>query len=110
MKDKQTVLLIVSYLTEMTPEEINTDYGLLDKLTNEIGNEDINISVDDKQVILRHQGVSALILDEGRFNCGRCAKCGGWTTDKEKPDAIEGLSRGTVIDGKLICDQCKWDC
>lgn len=34
------------------------------------------------------------------------SKCGQWTTDREKPDSIVGLSNGATINGRLLCDEC----
>ena len=44
-------------------------------------------------------------IDETRLNCGRCARCGSWTTDNERPDPILDLGIGARVDGQLYCDE-----
>lgn len=43
-------------------------------------------------------------LDPATMNCGRCAECGCWTTDCERPDRLTGVNAGAVHDGRLLCD------
>jgi hypothetical protein len=43
-------------------------------------------------------------LDPSRFNCGRCAECGAWTTDWLAPERIEALRRGILVGGVLLCE------
>jgi hypothetical protein len=43
-------------------------------------------------------------LDPARFNCGRCAECGAWTTDWLAPERIEALRRGIRVGGVLLCE------
>ena len=105
MEGKKTVLIRVAYLVELPDEEVNVDDGILDKIANRIG-EDKNLVIDNKDITLDWNSTSSLMLDSGNFNCGRCSKCGQWVTDKEKPDAVEGLCNGATVDGKLLCDDC----
>ena len=50
-------------------------------------------------------GTSYCDLDPSTMNCGRCAVCGVWTTDRERPEPIRGLSYGARFDGRLLCDE-----
>jgi hypothetical protein len=43
-------------------------------------------------------------LDPSRFNCGRCAECGAWTTDWLAPERIDALRRGMRVGGVLLCE------
>ncbi len=38
--------------------------------------------------------------------CGKCCKCGAWTSDKDNPECVEGFSDGVFLDGKWWCDLC----
>lgn len=105
MEGKKTVLIRVAYLVELPEEEINTDDGVLDKITSIIG-EDMKLVIDNIDVTLDWNYTSSFILDSTNFNCGKCSKCGQWTTDREKPDAVEGICNGAIVDGKLLCDEC----
>ncbi len=105
MEGKKTVLIRVAYLVELPEDEINTDNGILDKITDEI-NEDKSLLIDNKDIALDWNFTSSLMLDTGHFNCGKCSKCGHWTTDRDKPDAVEGLCNGATLDGQLLCDEC----
>lgn len=69
MEKKDTVLISVSYLVELSEEDINTDYGMLDKITNEISeNRKLNIDGID----ITWNGTSALVLDSKHYNCCKC--------------------------------------
>ena len=50
-------------------------------------------------------GTSYRTLDPSAMNCGRCAVCGAWTTDRERPEPIGGLQNGARIDARLLCDE-----
>jgi len=49
---------------------------------------------------------SFIVLNPKKMNCGKCNSCGGWTTDKEKENPVNGLSDGATVDGLLFCVQC----
>ncbi len=51
------------------------------------------------------QIVSFAALDPTTTNCGRCAQCGAWVTDRERPEPNRGLTNGAVVDGRLLCDE-----
>lgn len=101
---KKTVLINVSYLVDLSEEEINNDNGILDKITNFINDKILHI--DDKDILLEWSSTSSLILDSAILNCGKCSNCGQWTTDREKLNIIEGICNDATVDGKLLCDDC----
>lgn len=39
-------------------------------------------------------------------NAFRCAKCGVWASDFKKPDELDGIGSGSVVDGRFLCTQC----
>ena len=61
------------------------------------GGEDAAREIGCHQVVVRE-------LDPSRFNCGRCAECGAWTTDWLAPERIEALRRGMRVGGVLLCE------
>ncbi len=105
MNKKNTVLIKVSYLIDLSETAINTNEGLLDKIINEIS-DDKKLKIDNIYLLLNWNGTSSLILDPKNFNCGKCSNCGQWTTDREKPEALEGICNGATVDDKLLCDEC----
>lgn len=40
-------------------------------------------------------------------NAGRCASCGRWTSDYNAPDFLDQLALGKIIDGRLLCIECR---
>jgi hypothetical protein len=46
-------------------------------------------------------------LNEPGANFGRCTDCGRLVSDYAKPHQINGLIDGTVVEGMLICDECR---
>lgn len=105
MKAKKTVLVRVAYLVELPEEEINCDDGLLENIIDAISNSE-NLLIQNKNISLEWNSTSSFILESENFNCGKCSKCGHWTTDREKPDAVEGISYGATVDDQLLCDEC----
>ncbi len=41
-------------------------------------------------------------------NAGRCAECGRWTSDVDEPDFLILLVIGSTVDGKLVCNECRY--
>lgn len=102
---KKTVLINISYLIELPEEDIDTDDGMLDIITNQIS-ESKSLHINDLEIPLEWNSTSSLILDSAHLNCDKCSKCGQWTTDREKPDIIQGICNGATVEGKLLCDEC----
>jgi hypothetical protein len=105
MSKKETVLIKVAFLVELSDEEINNVDGLLDKIMTKVGNDE-TLLVDNKSIDLKWINTSSHTLDVKSENCGRCANCGGWTTDREKPNYIPELCDGATVNGSLLCDEC----
>jgi len=40
-------------------------------------------------------------------NAARCAACGAWTTDHDKPDPVAGIRSGAVLNGVFLCEPCR---
>lgn len=105
MKDKKTVLITVSYLVELLELESNLDDRVLDIITNRLS-ESRSLEIEGRETLLQWNSSSSLVLDSEALNCDKCSNCGQWTTDREKPDAIDGICNGATVDGKLLCDEC----
>lgn len=97
--NKKSYLVTVGYLIELTDEEKN-EIG--EKLMSVIPDE-ITININKQ---LKWESTSTICLDPKTMNCGRCQKCNSWVTDREKPNHIEQLNNGAVVDGQLLCDEC----
>lgn len=105
MDKKETVLIKVTYLVELTEDEVISNDCILDEITHKIGNDE-KLIAKDKTINLKWNGTSSFVLDPNNKNCGRCVNCGAWVTDREKPDAIPELCNGATVNGKLLCDEC----
>lgn len=102
-----TVLFNVSYLIEVEDNLLSGSdeaeafkENLFQKLFNYSGKK-----IDEKHKA-EWNSSSFSILDPSRMNCGKCNKCGNWTTDRDKPDALTGLTNGAAVNGELLCDEC----
>ena len=102
---KKTVLINVSYLMDLEDEEINKDFGWIEKVPNKLSNDQI-IKVGTDEVEVQWKGTSTLILDPNKINCGKCANCRSWVTDREKINPVLELCNGATFEGKLLCDEC----
>lgn len=94
-----SILVRINYLIE-----VDNDKTVKKILQEENFLED-DILIDDRHSAL-WQSTNKIFLNTQFMNCGKCAKCHGWTTDREKPDWIDGLCNGATVDGKLLCDEC----
>lgn len=105
MDNKKTILVKVSYLVELPKAKINSDDGLRDKIVNKLC-DSRKVQIDGRETILHWNSTSSLVLEPENLNCGKCSKCGQWTTDREKTDTVAGICNGATVDGKLLCDEC----
>lgn len=96
------ILVRVNYLIEGDKDELGKE-SIQDGIWNSIPEEDILIDNTHKAV---WQSTSEVFLDSKTMNCGKCVRCHGWTTDKEKPNYIDGLCNGATVNGELLCDEC----
>lgn len=98
---KKTVLVNISYYVEIDESDAELSLDIQNKLC-----ESRTLESDGEQVTLQWNQLSFQVLDPKNMNCGRCAKCGCWTTDREKQDSMYGLDNGAVHNGTLLCDEC----
>lgn len=40
-------------------------------------------------------------------NVGKCVDCNRWVSNRQEPNELCGLSSATIVDGQLICDECR---
>lgn len=98
---KKTILVNISYYVEIDENEFELSQEIQNKLC-----ENLTLESDEKKVFLKWNQSSFRILNPGIMNCGKCANCGCWTTDRERHDALFGLDNGAVYNDKLLCDEC----
>jgi len=99
-----TVLILPSLYFETTLE-----HDELDRALEDISN-DIHAALKAlcQRQPLRFEGnIAYRYLDEEE-NAARCSRCGHWTTDRDRPCPLEGLPEGVQVEGRLICDQCRF--
>ncbi len=46
-------------------------------------------------------------LGDDSVNAERCSSCGGWATNLDKPDTIDGIQFGDGQAGRFICIPCQ---
>lgn len=98
---KKTVFVNISYYVEIDESES----GLSQKIQNKL-RENRSLESDEGHVFLKWHQSSFRVLNPRIMNCGRCANCGCWTTNRENNDAIFGLDNGAIHNNKLLCDEC----
>ncbi|WP_339198114.1 hypothetical protein MKY95_08335 [Paenibacillus sp. FSL P4-0176] len=97
--NKKTYLVNIAYLIDLTDEEYKEFDG---ELTPILENE----TTIRRDLKLHWESSSSVLLDPEAMNCGRCAKCNSWVTDRDKPNHIDELNNGAVVEGQLLCDEC----
>lgn len=102
---KKTVLINASFLVEVEETEVHKDFGMIDQITNELFH-DQKIRIGTNEVNVEWESCSTVILDPVSMNCGQCATCRRWTTDREKINPLLQLCNGATFEGKLLCDEC----
>jgi hypothetical protein len=98
---KKTLLVNISYYVEINESENGLPKEIQSKLC-----EHRTLEIDDEKVYLKWNESSFRVLDPEIMNCGRCANCGCWVTDRDKDAAIFGVDDGAVHENKLLCDEC----
>ena len=105
--DMETALFTVSYLIEVE-ESLLKDSNEADIFRETIFqklSKHHKKKVDEKHYA-KWESSSLIVLNPEKMNCGKCNKCGGWTTDREKENHIKELSNGATDNGILLCDEC----
>jgi hypothetical protein len=49
------------------------------------------------------QSSNITVIDGEYLNSGRCAVCGMWVTDVDKPGLLDDLKRGATVGQRLLC-------
>ena len=52
-------------------------------------------------------GTSYHYLGQEDENAARCSGCGSWATDTDRSEWIDCINRGSVIEGRFLCEQCR---
>ena len=102
---KKTILIRTSALVEIDDIEWNKDFNQIDKLTYELREKIDALLKNDADSNLGWISTQTIALDENTMNCGKCAVCNSWVTDREKPNHVRGLNNGAIYNGKLLCDE-----
>lgn len=105
MQENRTVMIRVSYLVELPNKEIAAENGILENIIDNLC-ETRDLFINNNNITIEWNSTSSLILEPMEMNCGKCSNCGQWTTDREKPNSIDGLCNGATIGGELLCDSC----
>lgn len=100
---KKTYLVKLNFLVELDEEKGENEDYFEQHIFNKLG-EDLLLNGSDK--VLEAASTSSLQLDPASMNCGRCANCKQWATDREQPDALTELRSGATYRGELLCDEC----
>lgn len=107
MNDKKTVLVRTYHLVEVEEEELCKEEGILDELVYELS-ADKELQLEER-LLMKWNGTEVIPLLPEINNCGICAGCGAWTTDIEKEEPMEGLTKGQLTGGGLLCEECLED-
>lgn len=99
----KSMLLRVTHLIEFEENDYDDE---LEMKINQVLCKDIDVSIERKASNLKWISMSRVKLDENHLNCGKCFKCGQWTTDCDLVNPLPDLCNGARIDGKLLCDEC----
>ena len=98
---KKTILVKVYYLVDIEEDELQKDFGDLDKCCNAVvKNSKIG------KYNMKFNSVASLLLEQDKMNVGKCKKCGCWISDREKTNFVEGLNIGAMVNGEMLCDEC----
>lgn len=52
-------------------------------------------------------GTSYHYLGDEYENAARCSRCSNWTTDTDRPEAIDCIGCESFIEGRFLCEQCR---
>lgn len=104
MGNSRLVLVGVAVLVEV-PDDDNLMYDrmetvgrALQKLARQVAAEQPGCSATD---------VTSYHYPGDEFENGtRCARCGAWASDFKKPNCIDGIRLGSIVDDQFFCTQC----
>lgn len=86
---KKTVLLTLTVAVEVSDEE--PDRGLSELAQLETRLSHALKAALGKPASLGWQALCSRELNPESSNCGQCEECGGWVTDRERPEPLMGL-------------------
>ena len=104
MSDVKLVLVTVAVLLEAPKNEESRDqraFAVGDAL------QEMMTAFASTQTDCNATGVTTFHYPGEEFeNAYRCAKCGAWASDFKKPDEVDGIRNGTIVDGQFLCTHC----
>ena len=105
MESKRQILLTFNVIISINEEELDKDLGEHDRIAYNIEEaikQSFGKNSDDSDVV----STKLTTLDLDQMNCGKCAKCGAWSTDMEQPEPMFEFSNGATVNEMLLCDLC----
>lgn len=105
MNSESKVVLTTSIVLDIEPSE-DGDSARLNDIKHRLQSALVTAFWSDNGVEVTKK-ISFDWLNEPGANFGRCVSCHRLVSDCEKPNQIIGLFDGTVVDGVLMCDECR---
>ncbi len=102
---KKNILLVMSFTLEVEDDYLEQDLPSYTKIENKVIDtfeKDTGLSSIST---LGWESSYVIELNENYVNCGRCAVCNSWVTDREKADPVPQLCNGATYKGELLCDE-----
>jgi hypothetical protein len=101
---KKTFLMTLTVVVEASDQETSRGLSELEELEQRLI-ESVDVALGSPPPPLGWQITWSTELAPASINCGQCAVCGGWVTDRERPDPLKGLGNGARVEGRLLCDE-----
>ncbi|HEX8700245.1 MAG TPA: hypothetical protein VF815_15470 [Myxococcaceae bacterium] len=101
---RKTFLVTLTVAVEASDEESRSGLSELEELEQRLI-ESVDAALGNPERPLGWQATWSTELDPASINCGQCAVCGSWVTDRERPDSHIGLCNGARVEGRLLCDE-----
>jgi hypothetical protein len=101
-RETQKVLFTTSIIVYLPDEDFERFLSISEQLREAVA----SAFKDDESV--EPTGVIAYnYFDEPTTNVGKCAQCDDWVSNREAANTLPGLASAILVDGKLICDECR---
>lgn len=104
MSNSKLVLVTVAVMLE-----VPVDDAAMDEQMNAVGDamQELVRNFVDMQTDCAATGVTTFHYPgEDYENAFRCAKCGVWASDYKKPNELDGIGMGSVVNGQFLCTHC----
>jgi hypothetical protein len=101
---KKTFLVTLTVAVEASDQQSSSGLSELEELEQRLI-QSVDVALESPSPPLGWQVTWSTELDPASLNCGQCAVCGGWVTDRERSDPLKGLGNGARVDGQLLCDE-----